>query len=78
MPFVVDDENNACVEEENEDDPPSVVVDIEGNKGDESTKGDVPKCPPPYHQRLMKKKEDNQFKMFSKLLVNIPLVDALL
>lgn len=81
IPLVVDVEENVCVEEK-KDDPPSVMVDIERNKGVKSSKNDVPKCPPPYPQRLMKKKEENQFKkfvdLFSKLCVNIPLVDPLL
>lgn len=85
IPIVVDDEfvngDNMCVENEKEDEPPSLVIDVEGNKGDETIKGNVHKCPSPYAQRLLKKKEDIQFNFFdlhSKLSINIPLIDALL
>lgn len=63
--FVNDD--NECSKGEKEDEPPSEVVDIEGNKEDKATKGDMPKYPPPYPRRLIKKR-DNQFKKFIKMV----------
>ena len=42
----------------------------------------LPKIPPPFPQRLKKKKEDEKFKfflsVFKSLSINIPLVEALL
>lgn len=52
------------------------------SKEEKINKGVMHKYIPPYPQSLMKKKEDNQFKrfidLFSKLSVNIPLINALL
>lgn len=68
------------VDVEKGDKTTDVVIDVVEKIGDKSAMGDVPKCLPQYPQSLVKKKEDNQFKMFvdlfSKLSVDIPLVDA--
>lgn len=43
------------------------MIDAEGNKDAKFSKGDVPKCTPPYPQILLKKEEDNLFKKFVDL-----------
>ncbi|KAK4724019.1 hypothetical protein R3W88_026798 [Solanum pinnatisectum] len=69
-------EENVIDDEENEDYPLSVVKQAEETKGDEFTKGDVPKFPSISSKNVENK--HNQFKklldLFSKLFVNIPLV----
>lgn len=44
-------------------DPPPMLIDDEMKTGDKSTKGDEPKYPPPYPQRVNKKKEDKHFQI---------------
>ncbi|KAK6777831.1 hypothetical protein RDI58_024549 [Solanum bulbocastanum] len=69
-------EEKVIDDEENEDYPPSVVKQAEEMKGDELTKGDVPKFPSISSKNVENK--HNQFKkfldLFRKLFVNIPLV----
>lgn len=69
-------EEYAIDDEENKDYPPSIVKEDEETKGDEFTKGDVPKFPSISSKNVENK--HNQFKklldLFSKLFVNIPLV----
>lgn len=76
------DEEKSSADERKEDEPPKVAIDVDEEILDKSTKGDVPKCPSPYPQRVIMKKEDYHFNTFvdqlSKLSVNIPLSDALL
>lgn len=57
-------EENVSIDEEKKDKSHDMMIDVEEQIGDKSAKSDVPKCPPPYSQRLLKKKEDNQFKKF--------------
>lgn len=74
-------DEDPCVEKEKEDAPSHMITEDEEVRQNKSEKGSMPKCPPPYLQRLIKN-EDNQYKkfvyLFSKLFVNIPLMDAFL
>lgn len=81
---MVVEENSPNLEEVKVYAPPHDVIFIEEVKDKSILKSlmSFPKCPPPYLQQMIKKKEDNRFKkfidLFSKLFVNIPLVDDLL
>lgn len=60
----VSKEDNLNVDEEQGVDPPKVVVDIKAETSDKSSKGNVPKCLPPYPQRAIKKKKYEHFQKF--------------
>ncbi|XP_070028713.1 uncharacterized protein [Nicotiana sylvestris] len=69
----VQDDDVPIVDEEHVIDIPETVV--------PKDKAPLPRPPPPYPQRLVKQKNENQFKKFIEMMrslsINVPLVEAL-